>query len=304
MNPILTIAIPTYNRRDAIQEQVRSLLPQLTEEVKLVVYDNHSDFFVSSLFTEDELSKFTLIRNIVNIGGDANMARCLENCNTKWLWLLGDDDFIEDNALNIVLKNILLYADATWINFGSLHDVILYGKENFLADLKDLENFGNSFWMSKCVYNMSDLKSFLFYYYKNVSSMIGQLVILIKYAIENENIKMVRLKVNLFKYHSSDISWNHQDFINYSGLLFYAFNKKEKKFLKKNVLRGLTEDQIGMLSENMDDFWGALSLIMFRYGFLRAVFTFPLLITQKIFLHIMPHYIIERLRKKYKTKKL
>ena len=51
---LLSICIPTYNRIEQIQKQVRLLLPQLTEEVQLVVYDNHSDMSIRELFTEQE----------------------------------------------------------------------------------------------------------------------------------------------------------------------------------------------------------------------------------------------------------
>lgn len=53
-NAILTIAIPTYNRPDKIQKQVRLLLPQLTPEVKLTIRDNNSLRPVVSLFNTTE----------------------------------------------------------------------------------------------------------------------------------------------------------------------------------------------------------------------------------------------------------
>ena len=67
MNPILTIAIPTYNRPDKIYEQVMGLIPQLTDEVQLIVQDNHSDQPVESLFSNDVKAKCTFLRNKYNI---------------------------------------------------------------------------------------------------------------------------------------------------------------------------------------------------------------------------------------------
>ena len=53
----LRITIPTYNRPDYIQRQIRDLLPQLQEGVSIVVYDNCSDIPVSTLFTKEELTE-------------------------------------------------------------------------------------------------------------------------------------------------------------------------------------------------------------------------------------------------------
>ena len=97
-NKILTICIPTYNRPQALNDQLQVLLPQLNNEVKLIVRDNNSNYDIKKLFPELNYDKFEYIRNDFNIGADANIARCMENCNTKWLWILGDDDLIKNNA--------------------------------------------------------------------------------------------------------------------------------------------------------------------------------------------------------------
>ena len=57
--PLLTICIPTYNRKEKIQKQVRKILPQLTDEVILVVNDNNSSYDIYELFTEEEKAQYT-----------------------------------------------------------------------------------------------------------------------------------------------------------------------------------------------------------------------------------------------------
>jgi hypothetical protein len=52
------------------------------------------------------LDEVEVIRHKTNIGGDANFQRCFELCNTPYIWMLGDDDKIENNALEIILKEI------------------------------------------------------------------------------------------------------------------------------------------------------------------------------------------------------
>jgi abequosyltransferase len=82
----LTIAIPTYNRSEQIKATISLLLPQLTPECFLLIIDNHSDVPVSeslaALLATLPQSQYSIVRNRVNIGGNANIVRCFELCDT------------------------------------------------------------------------------------------------------------------------------------------------------------------------------------------------------------------------------
>ena len=109
MNKLLTIAIPTYNRQGYLQECLDRICPQLTKEVELVVRDNCSDNYDFPGFIKQyEKYCITFCQNKVNIGGDANIARLYEECNTPWIWVIGDDDCIRNDAVEAVLKIIKL----------------------------------------------------------------------------------------------------------------------------------------------------------------------------------------------------
>lgn len=243
---ILTIAIPTYNRIEQIQKQVRLLLPQLVSEVKLVVYDNHSDICISDLFTDDELRQFTIIRNNINIGGDANIARCFENCETKWLWTLSDDDWAQKGSIDKILKYIKQNQDKTFINFWSPVEYITENSEQLLRFLSRGDVFCSAFTMSACVYNMEILRDDLYFYYRNLSSMVGTLIMLIKNVIRTNGkcVWLNDLPVEL----GADVGWNYGDFINYSFLFIYAFDKK--KVYKKNIFIGLYKTDYSLIAGN------------------------------------------------------
>ena len=110
-NKILTICIPTYNRPSKLNDQLRVLLPQLNDEVKLVVRDNHSNYNIKKLFPGLNYDKFEYKINDQNIGADANIARCIETCDTKWLWILGDDDLIKNDSVLTILNLLKSNAD-------------------------------------------------------------------------------------------------------------------------------------------------------------------------------------------------
>ena len=48
----LTIAIPTYNRNNIFRANLEKLLPQVTEECRIIIYDNCSDIAVKDSITD------------------------------------------------------------------------------------------------------------------------------------------------------------------------------------------------------------------------------------------------------------
>lgn len=245
---ILTVAIPTYNRSEQIQKQVRLLIPQLTNEVKLVIYDNHSDVPVCDLFTEQELNKITIIRNRVNVGGDANIARCFEYCETKWLWTLSDDDWSKEDAIDKILQYIKNNQEKAFINFWSSVNCVTEDCEQLLRILSRIDVFCPAFTMSACVYNMDILKDDLYFYYKNLSSMVGTLIMLIKNIIRTNGkcLWVNDLPVEL----GADVGWNYGDFINYSFLFTQAFSDADKKKYRKNIFVGLYKTDYSLICIN------------------------------------------------------
>lgn len=236
--PLLSICIPTYNRQEQIQKQVRLLLPQLNELVELTVYDNFSDTPVEQLFTADELSKFTLIRNSTNVGGDANIARCFENCSRKWLWTLSDDDFVKCDAVSLILKEIENHADAIFLNFRSEKNVETSNFQDVKELFKSSSVYIFSFAMSFCVYNMHTLKPYLRFYYENLNSMVGTLILVLKYAERFPNSKLFFTTNSCIESFDSDVSWNYGKYITQSIMFINAFDPQRRKEYHRTLFRG------------------------------------------------------------------
>lgn len=107
--PVLTIAVPTYNRSRYLEQCLSTILPQARAaggRIAVLVIDN-----ASTDETPDVLASFAAEypdvlatkRNPVNIGGDANIAKCFEACETRHAWVFGDDDDLAPTALGTVL---------------------------------------------------------------------------------------------------------------------------------------------------------------------------------------------------------
>lgn len=183
---ILTIAIPTYNRPDRIKNTISRLLPQLTPQVRIMVLDNCSNVNVKDHLKEqiggNVLDKVEVIRHRVNIGGDANFQRCFELCDTPYIWMLGDDDQIEENAVTLILEELNNFKDQDLIgiNFNSncckaerKAAVIIRGTKE-LAE--KLDYFGNWLFISTSVYKTEEYLKHIRYQAWGAYSMASQLV--------------------------------------------------------------------------------------------------------------------------------
>jgi len=105
----LTIAIPTYNRKEAILSKLNELSEyilkhNLEKKIELLIIDNNSIHYNVFDLLENYLKMefVTVKKNITNIGAAANFLKCLELANGEYVWLLGDDEnYSTDKILNL-----------------------------------------------------------------------------------------------------------------------------------------------------------------------------------------------------------
>ena len=167
--PVLTIAIPTYNRPAQLHNTLSKLLPQLNDECYLSIIDNHSDVPVeettAELFCQYPNVQYKIHRNHVNIGGDSNIIRCFEYCDTPWLWTVGDDDEILPGAIETIFHDMQAYPNVVSINYSSpsanrptrQKASINYGKEEFLTNT---DSFGALIYITCNVYQTKYLTAY------------------------------------------------------------------------------------------------------------------------------------------------
>ena len=105
--PLLTIAIPTYNRSKYLVELLDSLQSQVAGErrVELIVSDNASEDDTLARLGEFRRQglEFDLIVNEANLGADANILQCFNVARGKYVWVFGSDDVLLRGALAKIL---------------------------------------------------------------------------------------------------------------------------------------------------------------------------------------------------------
>ncbi|MGA9587348.1 MAG: glycosyltransferase family 2 protein [Terracidiphilus sp.] len=106
--PLLTIAIPTYNRSAFLAQLLDVLAPQLASHrggIELLISDNASPdethALVERLRTKGLACNY--VRNQTNIGADANFLQCFKLAQGQYVWIVGDDDIIPAGALDRLL---------------------------------------------------------------------------------------------------------------------------------------------------------------------------------------------------------
>lgn len=111
---ILTIAIPTYNRGEILRRQLEWLASALAgheHECEVFISDNASTDSTPTVVAEwcaarSDLLPVTSSRNPRNLGVMANIATCYRSARTPFVWVVGDDDHIGQDALEWVLDQL------------------------------------------------------------------------------------------------------------------------------------------------------------------------------------------------------
>lgn len=143
--PLLSICIPTYNRSGILRVNLSFINEQLTclddtREVEIIVSDNCSPDNTQEVVASLQKQGVPIVynRNLENVGADRNFLKCMHLATGKYVYLLGDDDFLTDRAIPKLLSVLrgkeygLVYINAHCVQDGSVteyHDRKLFIKQ-------------------------------------------------------------------------------------------------------------------------------------------------------------------------------
>jgi glycosyltransferase involved in cell wall biosynthesis len=106
--PRLSICIATYNRAGYIGETVESIIPQITDEVEIVIADGDSTDATSSVVKRyvEVCRQIRYIRLPSKGGVDQDYCKAVELAEGEYCWLFPDDDLLKPGAIRAVLNEI------------------------------------------------------------------------------------------------------------------------------------------------------------------------------------------------------
>lgn len=274
-NKLLTIAIPTYNRSNYLKKSLDSICSQLNERVIIVVQDNCSNNYNFYDFIDPYVHKYGIIaiQNKNNIGADANIAKLFENCTTKWLWVLGDDDYLKENIINEIIEILEKNSETIFVKFNSQKSVKVCGIYKFAEYMKPLYTFSNCYFISEGIHNMDLTRSSVYYNYKFLSSKISQILRVVFHIIENPKSCCYFCEFSVLKTHGTNIQWQHSDLI-VPNLYTLDVLRPYKKIFKDNVLRTISYLTMIYIMESNYTFYDKIyffTLLVKKYGIINMM---------------------------------
>lgn len=176
--PILSICIPTFNRRLYLKDTLDNLIKQVHmfgDQVEICVSDNASDDGTSELMHEivKTYRQVKYYANSVNYGYDYNIIKLIEVSQGEYIWFLSDDDVVATNAVKQIISFITKSRCSCY-----------YIKPIFFKDNFDLEILNPSFGVIDdkeiALKNVSWLVSFVSSFilkrdlaYEDISNFLG-----------------------------------------------------------------------------------------------------------------------------------
>lgn len=199
---ILTIAIPTYNRENALRKTLLKLERQTNKKFNLIILNNHSEYSVDDIIHElpkDFRDRIKLINRNINVGMDVNIMECFAYCESKWLWTLSDDDELQDDAVDKIYKYIEAFGEFGVINFTIMDDMPInkecyfeidsIGAFNSFYEVSYKEQskwHGDLVFISNKVFNMDVVEEYLLFSFKYIYSCIP-IIVLVGKVLENHH---------------------------------------------------------------------------------------------------------------------
>jgi len=107
-NPLLSICIATYNRAGYIGKTLESIIPQLTEEVEIVIVDGASPDNTEAVARgyAEACKQIRYIRLPAKGGVDHDYCQAVEAAKGSYCWFFSDDDLLKPGAVAAVLRHI------------------------------------------------------------------------------------------------------------------------------------------------------------------------------------------------------
>jgi glycosyltransferase involved in cell wall biosynthesis len=136
-NPLLTIAIPTFNRSKTLEKILQQLQKEKNKNFVVLVSDDQSPDNTREVVGKYQKNMSNLIyhRNKINLGFSGNVCKLYELATTRYIWFVCDDDTILPAAVDKVITSLLKYEPVVAVFNTKWKNV--YGQELIAGVNKD-----------------------------------------------------------------------------------------------------------------------------------------------------------------------
>lgn len=245
----LTIFIPSYNRTELLIESLKKYIQYVPLNIEIKILDNHSDIpIIDVVQCYPEINKrVQIIRNSFNVGLCTNLILPFLYCNTDYLLVIGDDDILNESAIDIIIdtinKNFNIPPTAFFFNVKNIRK---YQLTNSFEDLINIKStFGEILWIGGIVYNVKRIRPYLQYGLHNQHLYTPHLIAVFK-ALENgDSILFTSLKISSNNNHLVDKK-NRWSNTYYRLALTYFDTLRLKRGNKKTLLKKISKEELNI----------------------------------------------------------
>lgn len=118
--PLITVAIPTFNCAHFLPDALASILRQGLDDFEILILDNASEDNTEDVVRSFANPNIRYIRNPSNLGACENGNRCLANARGRFFKLLCADDVLLDGVLRKQLEILQADPDVAVVTCGYL----------------------------------------------------------------------------------------------------------------------------------------------------------------------------------------
>jgi len=142
--PLVTIAIPTYNRAEYLAQALESAIKQTYQNIEIIVSDNCSTDNTEIVVKKFNDPRVRYFKQKENMGPDPNWNFCLQQAKGIFFVLLQDDDAIDNQFVDVCMKAANYSTDIGIIRTGTREidsDGTVLGERKNLARGLSTEEF-------------------------------------------------------------------------------------------------------------------------------------------------------------------
>jgi hypothetical protein len=132
--------------------------------LKVLILDNASPIPVAETLGQvcspEDLNSVRVVRNPFNVGANANILRCFEYCDTDYIWVMGDDDCVEPEAIDRIFAELEHYPDTSLLMFSYFAPVapapvVVRGFEGLVGHI---QSYADLLYIANAIYRVADVR--------------------------------------------------------------------------------------------------------------------------------------------------
>jgi hypothetical protein len=246
----LTIAIPTFNRPNKVNELVPKIILSAEKHkhrVDIRIADNSTNNGSVRSQYNSEVANIKYIRRPFNIGPTANILRVFEESETDWISIVSDDDDLNEGAVDIMLNDIDVAEDSiigfkykSELDMSQDRVITISSLKDFVSYISNPRAFGSMILISSWMFRVNKIKEFIRYSYLYSGLQIPH-VCPVLFALHGGGGSVVISKYQTIKYKepAQGDTWDYSltfSLMTSTVPLFHLFNDKE---IVKMMLLGI-----------------------------------------------------------------